>query len=178
MTYLDDDDPRVRSLGAMLRDLPSEEPPPPGVLPRIRAGLRRRGGARSIPGAPAPARGWRLLSAGLAAGIVLGFLIGRREAKATPTAPGAGGSWAAAVDVQRTGTAYVTALGRLGRFKDAAGPGVVQGREVAVTLLFGAALAYAEQAPDDPTTLNLLHAVQQARNAAAPNAAAERPVRF
>jgi hypothetical protein len=70
----------------------------------------------------------------------------------------------AAVAVQQTGSAYVTALSRFTSLADSASPAQTQqGREVAVQMLRAAAGELVRMAPDDPLAADILAALDRAR---------------
>jgi len=61
-----------------------------------------------------------------------------------------------AAAVQRTGSAYVTALAALSQLTDSSSNGAVaQGREAALTALYAAARELVELAPDDPVAVSI-----------------------
>lgn len=75
----------------------------------------------------------------------------------------------AAVAVQQTGSAYVTALSRFTSLADSASPAQTrQGREVAVQMLRAAAGELVRMAPDDPLAADILAALDRARTQARP----------
>jgi hypothetical protein len=93
-----------------------------------------------------------------------GILVGQRwgaPAPAAPPAPAPEGPLAAAAEVQRTGTEYVSALSRLG---EATGPlERDQGVDAALSALQGAAYELVRLRPDDPQTGRILYTVSEAR---------------
>jgi hypothetical protein len=135
-----------------LHALPRERAASPLLEERVVRALRQRGVLRRR--RPAPA--W--LAAGLAASLALfagGFAVGqwtlsRRMADSFRDAQVHSAREAAAA-VQRTGTAYITALAGLARYADSTGNGAVQqGREAALAALAAAAAQLADLDPADP----------------------------
>jgi hypothetical protein len=95
-----------------------------------------------------------------AGGVVVGQQWGE-PAPAAPPAPASGGPLAAAAEVQRAGTEYVTALSRLD-----ASTGALerdQGVDAALSALQGAAYELVRLRPDDPQAGRILYTVSEAR---------------
>lgn len=70
---------------------------------------------------------------------------------------------AAAAEVQRTGSAYVSALATLAAFADTSrSPQVMQGREVAVNALQAAASQMVRISPEDPLAVRILQGLDRA----------------
>lgn len=93
-----------------------------------------------------------------------GILVGQRwgePAPATPPAPAPQGPLAAAAEVQRAGTEYVSALSRLG--ETAGGVERDQGVDAALSALQGAAYELVRLRPDDPQAGRILYTVSEAR---------------
>ena len=91
-----------------------------------------------------------------------GVLVGQRWGEAAPAAPPApAGPLAAAAEVQRAGTEYVTALSRL----DATAGALEhdQGVDAALSTLQGAAYELVRLRPDDPQAGRILYTVSEAR---------------
>jgi hypothetical protein len=167
---------RDRELDERLARAPHEAEPARDLWPRLaraiaadpasevppNAGTEPRGPGR----APARQRFPRLplqIAAALAL-FVGGVLVGQRwgePSRAETQEPLSDGPLAAAAEVQRAGSAYVTALSRL---DDTAG--VVerdQGVDAALSTLQGAAYELVRLRPDDPQAGRILYTVSEAR---------------
>lgn len=157
--------------------LPREARPRKELEERVVAALRREG----LLLVPAPIRfpltpAW--IGAAVAASLVLfagGFALGGWiESRHTSDMlvrmaeqDAAGDAAAAAALVQRTGSAYVSALATLAALADTTrgdAPQVVQGREVAASALQAAANQMLRIAPEDPLAVRILQGLdRQAR---------------
>jgi hypothetical protein len=120
-------------------------------------------------------------------GLNAGRTLGARETMANVTAVvEAKSTQQAAVAVQQTGSAYVSALSRFATLADSAGSNAAQteqGREVAVQMLRAAAGELVRISPDDPLAAGILAALdraktQQGGRAPADSAGKERTVWF
>jgi hypothetical protein len=119
-------------------------------------------------------------------GLNAGRTLGARETMANVTAVvEARSTQQAAVAVQQTGSAYVSALSRFATLADSAGSNPAQtkqGREVAVQMLRAAAGELVRISPDDPLAAGILAALDRARTqgarAPADSAGKERTVWF
>lgn len=118
--------------------------------------------------------------AGAAAAAVALFMVGletgrvladRQTARVVETVQ-ARSPQQAAVAVQQTGSAYVSALSRFASLADSAAPAQTrQGREVAVQMLRAAAGELVRMSPDDPLAADILAALDRARTQAKPKPA-------
>ena len=97
-----------------------------------------------------------------AGGVFVGQRWGETQRVDTPAAePTPRGTLAAAAEVQRAGTAYVSALSRL---DESAGPlERDQGVDAALSTLQGAAYELVRLRPDDPQAGRILYTVSEAR---------------
>ena len=103
------------------------------------------------------------IAAGLAAaaalfvgGIAVGQWLGSRAVADSMAAAQHETALEMAAAVQRTGSAYVTALAALSQLADSSSNGAVaQGREAALTALYAAARELVELAPDDPVAVSI-----------------------
>jgi len=152
---------RDRELDARLARAPRQAEPARDLWPEVALAMGSSGPAR-----PTGAR-WRVprtplrIAAALAV-FASGVLVGQRWGEpAPPPAPAPEGSLAAAAEVQRAGTEYVTALARLG---ETSGEGERdQGVEAGLSALQGAAYELVRLRPDDPQTGRILYTVSEAR---------------
>ena len=104
-----------------------------------------------------------LIAAGVAAaavlfvsGIAVGQWLGSRAVADSMAAAQHETALEMAAAVQRTGSAYVTALAALSQLADSSSNGAVaQGREAALTALYAAAWELVELAPDDPVAVKI-----------------------
>jgi hypothetical protein len=158
--------------------LPREREPSRLLEERTVRALRERG----VVNAPARARGGagRLRFpaswiAGAAAAAVAVFMLGmnagrtlgaRETMQNVATIVEARSTQQAALAVQQTGSAYVSALSRFATLADSAGSSPAQtqqGREVAVQMLRAAAGELVRISPDDPLAAGILAALDRAR---------------
>ena len=150
-----------------LEALAREHPPADALEERIVRALRAEGLLRpprilNLPPAPA----WLGAAAAAAvalfvAGFALGQWIESRHTTEVLLAMREHDTAQAAALVQRTGSAYVSALGALATIAGSARPGeVAEGREVALNALRAAADQVVRLAPEDPVAVRLLQAVQ------------------
>ena len=103
------------------------------------------------------------IAAGLAAaaalfvgGIAVGQWLGSRAVADSMAAAQHETALEMAAAVQRTGSAYVTALAALSQLADSSSNGAVaQGREAALTALYAAAYELVQLAPDDPIAVTI-----------------------
>ncbi|HEX5724882.1 MAG TPA: hypothetical protein VFX98_05420, partial [Longimicrobiaceae bacterium] len=96
-----------------------------------------------------------------AVGVGVGQWLGARGTARVVAAVQAENSRQAALLVQETGSAYVSALSQLAQVRDTAQ--AAQGREVAVQLLRAAAGELVRIAPDDPVASGILAGFDRAR---------------
>jgi hypothetical protein len=171
--------PEERDILQRLGTLPREAQPARDLWAGVAARL-----AASTPGRPLqatrrrPRPGRYLIQA--AAALLLfagGFLAGElRSARPAPQPRlAAQDSFTMAAEVQRTGTEYVTALASLRKLDDPASQ--AQGREAALSVLYGAAHELTRLSPDNAEARQLLEAVSTTRSTAR-KSGATRIVRF
>lgn len=163
---------RDRELEVRLARAPREAEPPRDLWPKVARAIAAEPAAASESATADGARPRRLeprLPLQIAAALALfagGVLVGQRwgephdvESRAAELAPG--GDLAAAAEVQRTGSAYVSALSRLdestGRLERE------QGVDAALSTLQGAAYELVRLRPDDPQAGRILYTVSEAR---------------
>lgn len=171
--FLDDDElqeltPEERDILQRLGTLPRE-----AELPRdLWTGVAARIGA-DRPARLAPPRRQRRLGRLLiqaAAALLIfaaGFLAGQlrhSESVPGPVVTARRAPLAAAIEVQRTGTEYVTALAALRSQNDPASR--AQGREAALSTLYGAAHELTRLSPEDARARQILNTVSTTRSAA------------
>jgi hypothetical protein len=165
------EDERLEEIAARLRKLPGEAEPARDLWP----GVAARIAARKAPERP----GWRrvLLQAAAALAIFAGgVLVGRSTAERRAEAPAPHDPFQTAAEVQRTGSEYVAALATLEKLDDRRARR--QGREAAISTLYGAAHELARIAPEDPGASRILEAVSQTRSVPAGKAPKTRIVKF
>lgn len=91
-----------------------------------------------------------------AGGLAVGQRMATRDVASSLLAAQEQTAMQAAQMVQRTGTAYVTALAALAQLADTADEGAVrQGREAAQAALYAAAAELVALAPDDPLAIHI-----------------------
>jgi hypothetical protein len=164
---------RERDLEARLSRAPSEAAPARDLWPDVARAIAAERAIAAAASESATADGRRLprlvprLPLQIAAALALfagGILVGQRwgeptRAETPPPAPGA--PLAAAAEVQRAGSAYVSALSRLdestGRLERE------QGVDAALSTLQGAAYELVRLRPDDPQAGRILYTVSEAR---------------
>lgn len=150
-----DDIPEVPGLGS----LPREAEPARDLWPGIEAQVTGQ------PGSQPGRRSLNLLR--LAAALLLfasGVAVGRFSASTSGTAAPAevpSHPLAAAEEVQRTGSEYVAAVAALR--DEARAETRDQGREAALSTVFGAAHELARMAPEDPAARQILTTASRAR---------------
>lgn len=131
----------------------------------IEAGRRRRWWTpqRFLVGAAAAA----MLFLG---GVATGQWLATRQAGQTIAAMNRDNALQAAALVQRTGTAYASAIGALASMPDSGATGsVAQGREVALNALYAAANELVRLAPDDPVVVQILASLDRRRSEGRPD---------
>jgi hypothetical protein len=184
-------------LRAAFAALPRETEPSRLLEERTVRALRENGTIQAPARAGGGARGFRFPAswmAGAAAAAVAIFMVGlnagrtlgARETMANvATIVEAKSTKQAAVAVQQTGSAYVSALSRFATLADSAGSNPAQtqqGREVAVQMLRAAAGELVRISPDDPLAAGILAALDRAKTqgarAPADGAGKERTVWF
>ena len=175
--------PEERDILQRLGTLPREAQPPRDLWAGVAARLAASPGPQARP-LQAPRRRPRLgrLLIQAAAALLLfagGFLAGQLRSlrpAAQPPSAAQGDPFAVAAEVQRTGTQYVTALASLRKLKD--DPATqAQGREAALSVLYGAAHELTRLSPDDAGARQLLETVSTTRSTAR-GSGATRIVRF
>lgn len=150
--------------------LPREQMPSRLLEERVVADLRERGylGARHV-----TRFGWGRLQIGAAAaaalalfasGLAVGQWIGARHTANAMLALQRQDAANAASAVQRTGSAYLSALGALAQASASADPQeVARARQAAQSVLQQAANEYVRMAPDDPMSAQILQGFDRAR---------------
>lgn len=160
--------------------LPREAMPSRVLEERIVSALRARGdlGTRParghawdwgrLPLAAAAAAGIALFACGLA----LGQWLGARHTAEAMLALQRQDAASAAAAVQRTGTAYLSALGALAQASASSDPQeVARAREAAQNVLHEAANEMVRMAPDDPVSAEILQGFERAKVQAQPASA-------
>ena len=153
---------------AALAALPSEREPGQLLEERTVDALRARGLLRdenvrsSIRGVPRWALGLAASLVFFLGGVATGQWIGTRSLAGTVVAAQQQTAMQTASLVQRTGSAYVSALMALAQIADSSSdPAIAQGKEAALTALHAAARELALVAPDDPLSLLLRDALNR-----------------
>jgi hypothetical protein len=153
---MDDEQDLLRRLAALPREAEPDRDLWPGIAARLTAPvpIARPGRARWLVQAAAAV----LLFAG-------GVAVGRHwEARPALPSQAQRDPLAPAVEVQRTGTAYVAALRSLAEAPGS--PGIrAQGREAALSVLYGAAHELVRISPEDPGATQILKTVSTTRSA-------------
>jgi hypothetical protein len=162
------EDLRHEELAARLRDLPGEAEPARDLWP----GVAARIASREAP-ARRPGRGRIFLQMAAALAIFAGGVVVGRGTVARPAEiPRASQNpLRAAAEVQRTGSQYIAALSSL---TSEQGPALEQGREAALSTLYGAAYELDKLPSEDLS--QVLHAVSASQRRTVP--AASRAVPF
>jgi hypothetical protein len=152
------DTPEERELLRRLASLPQEAEPERELWPGIAARIAAPAGTTVRP------RRARFLAQAAAALLLFasGVAVGRSwHSNDAPPAWPQRDPLAAAVEVQRTGTEYVAALRSLAERSDS--PGIrKQGREAALSTLFGAAHELVRLTPGDARATDILNTVSSA----------------
>jgi hypothetical protein len=118
-----------------------------------------------------------LLQAAAALAIfALGVLVGRGTAERAAETPAFRDPFQTAAEVQRAGSEYVAAVTSLEKLEK--GAARRQGREAAISTLYGAAHELARISPDDPGTSSILDAVSRTRSTPSGKAPKTRVVKF
>jgi hypothetical protein len=155
-----------RDLEARLSRAPSEAEPARDLWPGVARAIGTTDGGSEPRTAPARRLVPRLpLQIAAAIALFVGGVVGGERwgepPRAETPAPSPQGPLAAAAEVQRAGSAYVSALSRLD-----ANAGVVerdQGVDAALSTLQGAAYELVRLRPDDPQAGRILYTVSEAR---------------
>lgn len=169
------DSERDRELDARLAGAPREAEPARDLWPDVARAVAEEGVvAGNLPAARQLAgegggrrRRMPRLPLQIAAALALfagGVLVGQRwgePSRAETPAPLPDGPLAAATEVQRAGSAYVSALSRLD--ESAAAHERDQGVDAALSTLQGAAYELVRLRPDDPQAGRILYTVSEAR---------------
>jgi len=177
-------DPNDHDLTAAEREafdaLPREAMPSRVLEERIVSALRARGDLGTRP-AGRPAWDWRRLplaaaaAAGIAlfaCGLALGQWLGARHTAEAMLALQRQDAANAAAAVQRTGSAYLSALGALAQASASSDPQeVARARAAAQNVLHEAANEMVRMAPDDPVSAEILQGFDRARVQATPASA-------
>ena len=161
---------RDPELEARFARVPREAEPARDLWPAIARAIDAEGAPLPLP--PPVRRRLTAVPLGIAAALALfasGVLVGQRwgdRAPASEAAPElpiarAQDPLAAAAEVQRTGTAYVSALSRLDESAGALERD--QGVDAALSALQGAAYELVRLRPDDPQAGRILYTVSEAR---------------
>lgn len=156
---------------AAIESLPRERPPDRALEERVVLALRAQGLLQppaAIRLAPSPL-GW-LVAAAAAASVVLfagGFALGSwiesRHTTRVVLDMHQRDAAAAAALVQRTGSAYVSALSALASIAESARPQeLAPGREAAVNALHAVANQMVRLVPEDPVAVNILQGMSRA----------------
>jgi hypothetical protein len=155
--------------------LPRERMPSRLLEERVVSGLRARGllGRRQV---RRPSWGRIPISVAAAAsvalfasGIALGQWMGARHTAQAMLAMQKQDAASAAAAVQRTGAAYLSALGALAQASASSDPReVARAREAAQNVLHDAANEMVRMAPDDPVAAGILKGLDRAKVDAAP----------
>jgi hypothetical protein len=161
------ENPEEQDLLLRLAALPQEAEPARDLWPGIAARLA----PREPVAAPAPSRRRRLRFLIRAAAALLlftgGVAVGRqwedRPPAAAPAVRPVRDSLAPAVEVQRTGTEYVAALRSLAERPDSPAT-QAQGREAALSALYGAAHELVRLSPNDAGVTQILKTVSVTRS--------------
>jgi hypothetical protein len=162
---------RDRELEERLARMPREASPARDLWPSVARSIGFESARESAStGQRRDARRWRpalRVPLQIAAALALfagGVLVGQRwgePAPAVPPAPASRGPLAAAAEVQRAGTEYVSALSRL---DESAGElEREQGVDAALSTLQGAAWELVRLRPEDPHAGRILYTVSEAR---------------
>ncbi|HYO15789.1 MAG TPA: hypothetical protein VE685_21530 [Thermoanaerobaculia bacterium] len=173
------EDGRLEEIAARLRELPGEAEPARDLWPEVAARIAPREvpERKAVPASRLSRRERVLLQMAAALAIFAGgVMVGRGTVERPAEIP-----WASrdplrtAAEVQRTGSQYIAALSSL---TSAQGPSLDQGREAALSTLYGAAYELNKLPSEDLS--QVLHAVsatqRRAGNPVQP--AASRPVPF
>jgi hypothetical protein len=160
--------------------LPREAMPSRVLEERIVSALRARGDLGARP-ARRPAWDWGRLplaaaaAAGIAlfaCGLALGQWLGARHTAEAMLALQRQDAANAAAAVQRTGSAYLSALGALAQASASSDPQeVARAREAGLSVLHEAANEMVRLAPDDPVSAGILTSLDRAKVQAAPASA-------
>jgi hypothetical protein len=142
-----------------LAQLPVEADPVndlwPGIEPRVREPRSWRGAHTFVQLAAASV----IFAVGLGTGLAFGFT------RTTPAAPQSMRAMNLAVEVQRTGTQYVTALAAFAAVVDSLSEDVrIQGREAAITALLAAAQEWGTLRGTPPGENDLFKTVSNERD--------------
>jgi hypothetical protein len=164
-------------LAAALRSLPRERQPS-ALLEERTVTLLRQGGMLGRRPHWLPAGWW---AAGLAASIALfacgmavGLWIGARQTAAAVAAQQRASREELAAVLERTGSAYVTALARLAETNVDRGAGDAEARDVALQILHQAANEVVRLAPNDPVAVKILQGLDHAERQREPAPSRER----
>ncbi|HET7693807.1 MAG TPA: hypothetical protein VFM44_12035 [Gemmatimonadota bacterium] len=161
---------RDRELEVRLARAPREADPARDLWPDLARAIAAERATASEPAVADGARRRPLVSRlplQVAAALALfagGILVGQRwgePSRAETPAPIPEGPLAAATEVQRAGSAYVSALSRLDERADPLERD--QGVDAALSTLQGAAYELVRLRPDDPQTGRILYTVSEAR---------------
>jgi len=154
---------------AAIESLPRERPPDLALEERVVRALRAQGllhRPATIRVAPSPL-GWLAAAAAsvvlFAGGFALGAWIEARHTTQVVLDMHQRDAAAAAALVQRTGSAYVSALSALASIAESARPQeLAPGREAAVNALHAVANQMVRLVPEDPVAVNILQGMSRA----------------
>jgi hypothetical protein len=162
------DDELTSSERKAFDSLPRESVPDHALEERTVKSLRRRGflGSRSRSGITLSPVWPALAAAALVlftlGGFALGHWSGARQTTDAMLAMQEQNGLRLAAEVQRTGTAYITALNTLVENLEGQDPELqAQGRQVAISALYAAADLVVNIAPDEPVAQNIVWALDQ-----------------
>lgn len=154
--------------------LPRERIPDHALEERTVRSLRRRGllGARSRSGITLSPAWAAVAAAAMVALAIGGFALGQwsgsRQTAGAMLALQEQNGLRLAAEVQRTGTAYITALNTLVENLEGQDPALqAQGRQVAISALYAAADLVMDIAPDEPVAQNIAWALDESWEARA-----------
>ena len=169
---------------AAMEALPRERPPDRALEERIVRALRAQGllERRAVLRLTLPATGWLAAAAAavvlFAGGFVLGAWLESRHTTQVVLDMHQRDAAEAAAMVQRTGSAYVSALSALASFAEKARPqDLAPAREAAVNALHAAANQMVRLVPEEPVAVNILQGMAQASRGDSLEAAAAGPRR-
>jgi hypothetical protein len=150
------------------RTLPREHPPGNPLEERTVRALRARGLIRPAHPVFRSSPAWTFAAAAavvavFTGGFALGQWLEARQARQALVAMHEQDAARTAALVQRAGSAYVAALGRLADLADSSGPrDLQQGREVATNILHAAASQLVRLEPDEPVAARILQGLDRA----------------
>jgi hypothetical protein len=169
---------------AALESLPRERPPDRALEERVVRALRAQGLLErpAVLRIALPPLGWLTAAAAsvmiFAGGFALGSWLESRHTTQVVLDMHQRDAAEAAAMVQRTGSAYVSALSTLASFAERTRPQeMAPAREAAVNALHAAANQMVRLVPEDPVAVNILHGMARAARGDSLEAAASEPRR-